>query len=137
VMSREDAMSAAWVLLGYARAWMGQDEGFLSEWPVPPVPDGEQAEQWTKLAQFCAGRGDWSAAERYLTHATEQYPGASAPWLVLCDLAIARNNAPAARQHLVEAEKRNAPQEELAQRRAKLGGEVPVVPAQPGEVVIR
>ena len=104
VMSREDAMSAAWVLLGYARAWMGQDEGFLSEWPVPPVPDGEQAEQWTKLAQFCAGRGDWSAAERYLTHATEQYPGASAPWLVLCDLAIARNNAPAARQHLAEAE---------------------------------
>ncbi len=173
VMRREGGSSAAmaWIFLGYVRAWMGQDEAFLSEWPVPPVPDREQAEQWTQLASMCVGRGDWAAAERYLlspaagmagvrmplvalgaaslrlrdakrahdylTRATEEYPGESAPWLALCDLAMAQNNALAARQYLAEAEKRNAPQEELSQRRQKLGDDAPAVPTQPGEVVIR
>ena len=76
-------------------------------------------------------------AHEYLQQATESYPDEFAPWLALCDLAMAQGNAPAARQYLAEAQKRNAPGEEVAKRQEPLGGAAPAIPDQPGEVIIR
>lgn len=76
-------------------------------------------------------------AHEYLQQATESYPDEFAPWLALCDLAMAQGNAPAARQYLAEAQKRNAPEEDIAKRQERLGGAAPAIPDQPGEVIIR
>ena len=89
------------------------------------------------LGDVSARLGDPKRAYEYLTRATDAYPGEPAPWLALCDLSIAQHNALAARQYLAEAEKCNAPREEIAQREDKLGAGSPAVPAQPGEVIIR
>jgi len=76
-------------------------------------------------------------AHDYLQRATEAYPGEYAPWLALCDLSMAQGNATASRQYLAEAQKRNAPADEVAQRQERTGGAAPEVPQQPGEVIIR
>jgi len=76
-------------------------------------------------------------AHEYLQRAAELYPDEFAPWLALCDLAMAQGNAPAARQYIAEAQERNAPEDEIAKRQERLGGAAPKLPEQPGEVIIR
>lgn len=171
VLAHENASASAWVLLGFVRARMGQADMFLSGRPAPPGPDQQHAQSWAQLAQLCASRGEWDAAEHYLLsvpagmggvrtplvslgilslqlrqgkraydylrQATEAYPDEFAPWLALCDLSMAQGNAAAARQFLAEAEKRKAPAGEITRRQESLGGGVPDVPSQPGEVIIR
>ncbi|MFO7974011.1 MAG: hypothetical protein R6V12_05190 [Candidatus Hydrogenedentota bacterium] len=76
-------------------------------------------------------------AHDYLERATEAYPEEFAPWMALCDLAMAQGNATAARQYLAEAQERNAPEDEVAKRQERLGGGAPDIPDQSGEVIIR
>lgn len=93
---------------------------------LPQVALGELAQQMGLTDQ----------AHAYFEAAAEAHPANPAPWLGLCDLALAAEDKAEASRCLAEAEQRGAPEEELAKRRGA-GVEAPVAPTMPERTVIR
>lgn len=152
VAGRLDDNEPAWVLLGVARAELGQPREFIEQHrdALPPAIDF-----WKRLGAACAARGLWDAAEQYMARApgapaeldrlvalgevamavnsagraegylrgaAEAAPEDPLPWLRLTDLALMQEQLREAARRLAEAERRGAWDEEVAARRAQLEG---------------
>ncbi|HIJ66634.1 MAG TPA: hypothetical protein HPP77_11865, partial [Candidatus Hydrogenedentes bacterium] len=72
-------------------------------------------------AELAIEAREWGRAEGYLVQASTKTPEDPAPWLRLCDLAIAAKDTARARDCLGEAEARNASRADIDKRRARLG----------------
>ncbi|HPO11974.1 MAG TPA: hypothetical protein PLI09_00900 [Candidatus Hydrogenedentes bacterium] len=166
MVRKQPENTRAWMLLGVARARMGQAEPFVKEWGGA-VTDSSL---WNDLVKRCLGGGLWDAAKIYINNspvapdmvtpplvrladmavevkqtrvaikllqeAAEASPGDPLPWLKLCDVAITARDMAHAQQYLGEAEKRNAPAEEIQSRRKQTGG-APAPTTAPVNTIIR
>lgn len=75
-------------------------------------------------------------AQRFLEQAEEAHPNDPAPWLMLCDLALAAKDTTKAEQWLAEAEKRAAFPEDVELRRSQ-GALTTEQPSHPVRTIIR
>jgi len=166
ILKRDPENAQAWTLLGYARAAMDDAAGFLAEWGAARAdnPDawktlaarcamgGEWDAALAYLSSEPAGGGAVSPHMRLaeialelrqgrrafalLQQAAQAHPDDPAPWLRMCDLAIAGKDQVRARQFLAEAEKRNASAEEIEKRRQAVGA-TPEEALEPLRTIIR
>jgi tetratricopeptide (TPR) repeat protein len=151
-MQKHSDNTRVWVDLGYTRARMNQEKGFVAEWGKAHAED---ADAWKGLASRCLATGLGEAAVAYLDAGPkpENAPAAflraadlalemkqpqlavkvlqqaadankddAAPWLKLCDVALVMKDNERASGALAEAEKRNAPAQEVDARRKQLSG---------------
>jgi tetratricopeptide (TPR) repeat protein len=73
------------------------------------------------LAEIAMSMDALSVATGLLDEATKRYIDSPKAWLLLCDIAVASDNLPAARRYLAEAEKRGAAPGDMEARRAQVG----------------
>lgn len=82
---------------------------------------GQGAAGYVAVAELALSAGNTEQAAALLRRGAEAYPGDPAPWLRLCDLALDAGQMDSARQLYFEAADRNAPDDQLASRRERLG----------------
>ncbi len=164
-LRRDETQTRAWELLGAIFSQHDHAEQFVSQWGALKTPGdpswlrlARQAalfQAWdgarTFAAQFVTEKTPtaeefvavfamemrrFSVARDWLEKATEARPDRYEPWLALTDIALAAQQAEEARQLLEEAQERNAPEEELEKRKARIQGDAPLPDeAQPFEPV--
>ncbi|MBI2433809.1 MAG: tetratricopeptide repeat protein [Candidatus Hydrogenedentes bacterium] len=167
VLHRAPEQGTAWALMGAVRARMGSPEAFLREWggqQASPEAWRQLAQRtagsgaWPAalsyleyhaqhdpaaaparlvLADIAVELQQPRIAEQYLHEAAEQRPEDPAPWLKLADIALAAKNTPEVQRLLGEAQKRNAPEEEIKKRSEAAGGVTPDAAAGPQRTIIR
>ncbi len=159
-LRKDPAVERGWDLMGILCASRGADENFMRQWgalrsenPAAWLALARRvamAQSWdAALAYAQQGVSDATpSAEEYmaafamemkrtplavqwLEKAAQARPQAYAPWLALCDIAMASSAAPRAQQMLEEAAQRNAPEDELQKRRSHMDAEPNQDPSSP------
>ena len=108
LLSRYPDDANSWILMGVARAFVNDEQGFLSQWPnAPPAAAGEPS-AWLQLARRCATTGRWDAARTYLESAAGRAPEVALPLVSLAEIAISMNALSVATEYLDEATRQYA-----------------------------
>ena len=116
-----DGGESPWIMLAEACTSEGRwsdAEAYLSSAPAQALGVGTPLIQ---LSAIATERNQTALATQLLNRATQQAPNDPAPWLKLCDNAIAAQSMDTARSFLAEAERRGAPAPEIESRRALVG----------------
>ncbi len=155
----------AWELMGVIFARHNQADQFIAQWGATK-PQGDQAwlrlaqqaamfQSWDgalifanrfvsdatpsaeeMLAAVALEMRNVKKAQEWLEKAAQKRPDSPTPWLLLADLAFALQQPDESRRCLEEAQKRNAPVEEIEKRKAKYeNGATPPPEATPFEPV--
>jgi uncharacterized protein HemY len=103
LLARQPDDFDAWLLMGVARAIVGDEDGFVNGWPdAPPAAPGQPL-AWVQLSRRCAANNKWAAARRYLEFAAQHNAGISEPLVLLADTAAEFKQADLQGQLLEEA----------------------------------
>ena len=154
-LRRDESNMRAWELLGMTFARHDHAADFVASWGALTPPGHEAwlrlarqaagfrawdaAQTYAKhfvsddtpsveefMAVFAMEARRPALAREWLEKATAARPDNYAPWLALTDMALAMDNAGEAREFLREAQERNAPEEEVEKRHARIEGDLPV-----------